>query len=92
MKRNDQAVKVAPSTSGARNGMPGTGYERRDYVYRGKGYDIMPWAITDDTTVASLNDVGLEPQRTRRTVANNRCAVCDNDYRSRKHRRNCLGR
>jgi hypothetical protein len=69
-----------------RNGRP----EGRWYTYRGTGEDIMPWAITEDTSVASLDDVGLEPQRARRAVADNRCAVCDNDYRSRKHKANCL--
>jgi PHP family Zn ribbon phosphoesterase len=61
----------------------------KPYIYRGTGYDIMPEAITSDTSTASLEDVGLEPQRARRTTAANRCPTCDNDYRSRKHRDKC---
>jgi hypothetical protein len=76
-------IRTAPNTSGNRNGMPESG----GYIYRGWGEDIMPWAITDDRSTDY--DTGIEPQRARRTVADNRCAVCDNDYRSRKHRANC---
>ena len=43
---NGLIVRTMPA--GLRNGLP----ETRGYVYRGTGEDIMPWAVTDDYSVA----------------------------------------
>jgi len=87
VKRNDQAVKVAPSTSGARNGMPeGGGYVYRKGLEPG-GWDLMPWAITDDTSTDY--DTGLDSRHERKPEANNCCVRCGLDYRNKQHKARC---
>jgi len=66
-----------PATT--RNGLP----ERKNYVYGGAGFDIMPDAITDDTShdykTGSSGD----------TRGRQCCGECGYDRRSRKHRLAC---
>ena len=98
MKRNDQAVKVAPSTSGAHNGMPeGGGYVYRKGLEPG-GWDIMPWAITDDTStdydtgLANPESVARRAQRARKPrtgPGRGKCAKCGYGNRSSNHRILC---
>ena len=74
---NHSYVRVAPATS--RNGLP----ERTNYVYRGCGVDIMPNAITDDTS-HDYETGAVGEERGRKT-----CRKCGYDRRSRKHRLAC---
>jgi hypothetical protein len=69
----------------AQNGYP----ERRNYVYRGTGEDIMPWAITDDGCTDYDVGMGLKSGPKSAAKSSNRCATCHLDYRNRKHLDEC---
>jgi hypothetical protein len=81
------------STNGQVRPMPGYGNRNgmvtrfKPYVYRGTGYDIMPWATTaeiDEDAVIVL-DAGdhLRPRTLRR------CKACGGERRSKRHREHC---
>lgn len=77
------------------NGMP----EEGGYVYRGKGYDVMPWAVTSDrSTDYDRYDTQPQPRKprtvrkppqpwTRRSGA--KCPECGYGDRSPNHRVLC---
>jgi len=86
-------IRPAPSTSGSRNGMPESG----DYVYRGTGKDIMPWAITDDDST-DYDPVAPSPRTVKRRAlpkerahGRGRCSACGYGTRSLNHRVLCGG-
>ena len=88
---NGLIVRTMPA--GLRNGLPGTGAERTGYTYRGTGEDIMPWAVTDDDSVADEELTGILGRRRspRWQPSRDRCVKCGYLYRSAKHHELCKG-
>ena len=88
-------IRLAPDTSGARNGMP----EGGGYVYRGAYIDIMPWAITDDGSMdydrgaldderGALDDERERAPRQPRTETV-RCRTCGYSVKGKNHQALC---
>jgi hypothetical protein len=85
MESTNGQVRLMPNTNATRNGLP----ERVNYVYRGTGEDIMPWAITGDGSVDY--ESGGEVRRSERSprATWGRCGDCGYGRRSIGHRAQC---
>jgi len=70
-------MEIRPAITGIRNGLP----EPTGYVYRGTGRDIMPWAITDDCSVAD-HPQDRSVHRDRELAARPRCWRCQRVHRA----------